>query len=48
MATVFNGIGVSVQYEHLHTIISNFLSVTVSVSVSVNEPQIAPSQNYGQ
>ena len=41
MATVANGIGVSVQYENLHTnMYKSFLavSVSVSVSVSVNAP----------
>ena len=33
MATVPNGVSVSMQYEHLHTILYNaFLSVSVSVS----------------
>ena len=35
MATVLNGIGVSVQYEHLHTIIYKpFLLSLVTVSLS--------------
>ena len=37
MATVANGIGVSVQYENLHTN-KSFLSVSVSVPVSVIAP----------
>ena len=37
MATVPNGIGVSVQYEHLHTIFHKpFLLVSVSLSVSAS------------
>ena len=39
MATIPNGIGVSVQYENLHTnMYKSFLSVSVSVSVNVNAP----------
>ena len=41
MATIPNGISVSVQYEYLHTILYKLflcISVSVSVSVSVNAP----------
>ena len=39
MATVPNGISVSMQYEHLHiNFMQAILSVSVSVSVSVNVP----------
>ena len=39
MVTVPNVINVSVQYEHLNTVLYKpFLSVSVSVSVGVNAP----------